>query len=482
MTEDIQAPVSRDLKVLYDRYGLKLAVTRDWLQAYLVYIPEVPGESQAQDRVNVLSEKFLGELLQERGIVYGLQREALASFVAHPSYHTQVMIAQGLPAVPGEDAKIEIVYDKRDHASAPRQLEGGKVDLKDLDLTLNVRKGDLLARKKPATEGTPGRKVTGDDIPAKRGKDRNLPAGRNTEVSGDGLELRAAIDGTVSRVANKISVVEVYTIRGDVDYSTGNISFVGTVEVGGSVLSGFRVEAKGDITIRGVVEGARIASGGNVTIRGGIQGAEKAEIEAEGSIEAKFVNSARLKAGESIRISGPVMHSVLEAGEKIELLGRGGILNSGMARATRAIEAESVGTEMGVPTTVEVGVDPTVARRMASVETEIKKVRQNIEKLNQAIATLNALKESQGSLPPEREKMLLDSIKTRYALMASGKQLDEERRDLEDKMKQSRQGYIQVRGTLFPGVTIKIGDSTSKVDHEMKHVTLRRGEEGITAT
>ena len=120
MAEEIHSQAKLDLKVLYDRYGLKLAVTRDWVQAYLAYVPQVPGESQPQDNLNVLSQEFVREVLAERKIVFGLQEKAIASFLADPPHDTKVLIAQGIPAVPGEDAKIELVYDKRDGGPSPQ--------------------------------------------------------------------------------------------------------------------------------------------------------------------------------------------------------------------------------------------------------------------------------------------------------------------------------------------------------------------------
>ena len=61
-----------------------------------------------------------------------------------------------------------------------------------------------------------------------------------------------------------------FEVDGDVDVSIGNISFVGSIIVRGTIRSGFKVEAEGDIEVWGNVEAATVQSQGNVIIRGNI--------------------------------------------------------------------------------------------------------------------------------------------------------------------------------------------------------------------
>jgi len=461
------------LKVLYDRYGLTLGVTRDWLYAYVRYNPSGTGDTTSQENIDVLSEAFLKGLLTEHAIVFGVKDDAIQAFLADPPVNQDVLIAAGIEPQNGEDAKIEFLHEAQPSDGTPKLKAGGKVDHKDLNLNINVMQGEVLVRKVSATPGKPGKKVTGEEIPPKPGKDRHFPSGRNTSLSEDGLELQASVDGAISRTATNLSVVELFTVKADVDYSTGNINFVGSVDVMGSVLSGFRVEAKGDVTVIGVVEGAEVVAGGNVNLRRGVQGTEKAQIQAGGSIGAKFVNSAGLRAGEDIRIEGPVMHSNLQAGGKIELVGKNGVLAGGKTRATTSVEAEVIGSEAGVATVVQVGINPEMAERFREVIEQLEEARKTIPKLNKAIQTLNALKKASGKLPPDREKMLLDSIKTRYVLMGQVKQLEAEEKSIQEEIRQLKAGYVKVRRVVYPRVIIKIRNQVLRVDEEMKSPYFR---------
>ena len=90
------------------------------------------------------------------------------------------------------------------------------------------------------------------EIPAKSGKSVPLPKGRNTEITEDGDTLIASMPGHVEFSGSTFQVKPVLDIDGDVDFSTGNIKFVGDVNIKGDVLSGFTVRSAGNIQVGGV--------------------------------------------------------------------------------------------------------------------------------------------------------------------------------------------------------------------------------------
>ena len=67
-------------------------------------------------------------------------------------------------------------------------------------------------------------------------------------------------------------------IDGNVDYAVGSINYVGDVHVHGDVLSGFSIQAMGDITVDGVVEACTIEAGGDLVVAKGIAGSDQAII------------------------------------------------------------------------------------------------------------------------------------------------------------------------------------------------------------
>jgi uncharacterized protein (DUF342 family) len=129
----------------------------------------------------------------------------------------------------------------------PHVAEDGKVNLFDLDLVRNVEVGALLATRTLPTAGEPGITVFGTSIPARPGRVVAVRAGEGVRLADDGLQVFAAMAGHAALVGNLVSVSPIYSIRGDVGPATGNIEFVGSVSVTGSVDAGYRVKAGGDV-------------------------------------------------------------------------------------------------------------------------------------------------------------------------------------------------------------------------------------------
>ena len=68
----------------------------------------------------------------------------------------------------------------------------------------------------------------------------------------------------------------------NVDNSVGNIYFDGTVIVRKNVLNGFKVIAKGDVQVNGIIEGGYVENTGDVVVRQGIQGYNKLVVKVFG--------------------------------------------------------------------------------------------------------------------------------------------------------------------------------------------------------
>ena len=79
----------------------------------------------------------------------------------------------------------------------------------------------------------------------------------------------ADLDGQLVENNNKIIVDPTIEIKGDVDLSTGNIDFNGSVLIKGSVQAGFAVRADGDVEIRGTISGGNVEAK-NIIVFGGI--------------------------------------------------------------------------------------------------------------------------------------------------------------------------------------------------------------------
>ena len=251
--------------------------------------------------------------------------------------------------------------------------------ISELDLIENVRAGQKLVTLTPHTEGIPGKNVLGEDIPGKDGKKIALPKGKNVNVSEDELELYAAVDGEAKIIDGKVNVYSVYEVKHDVDNSTGNIRFNGKVVVMGNVLTGFVIEAEGDVEVYGVVEGALIKSGGSIILHRGIQGMNRGELYCDGDLVARFIENSKIDVKGNVQ-SDAIMHSQVTCGKKLEATGRKGLLVGGTFKVGEEINAKVVGSPMATVTEIEVGVSPDLRFKYEEIKNELIQITNNLDK------------------------------------------------------------------------------------------------------
>lgn len=199
----------------------------------------------------------------------------------------------------------------------PTEKADGSVDHYQLNYVQNVVEGQLIAEW---VEVSDEEAKTLDARFLSEGK--LFPAGRGCGIKRSSPDmLYAARDGFVLYLDGKITVRSALNVRRDVDYNTGNISFVSKLNIFGSVRAGFQVEAK-EVDIDGQIEGAKIKTLGDISCRGGVKGQGNALLEAGGDIKLEFCEYALIKARKNILIRGGLMHSRAYCGGRMAVGGR----------------------------------------------------------------------------------------------------------------------------------------------------------------
>ena len=295
----------------------------------------------------------------------------------------------GTAPVQGHDGKINYRFNT-DKKARPKLNEDGTVDFHKLNNISHVRKGDVLAVITPADKGTPGCNVFGVELRPDKVVKVNFNKGNNLAVSEDGLQLISMVDGYATLEGDKIFVSDVYDVPADVDNSTGDIEFNGSVVVHGNVRTGFCIKCGGNIEVYGVVEGADLDAGGDIILHRGVQGMSRCQIHAVGNLVSKFIESATVSVDGYINADS-ILNSQISAHGDIVVSGKGGSIIGGNVRSTTLIEASNIGTPMGVATSVEVGVDPTVQDRIKEIDAMIKDKTAEIEKLSQLVTVFRSL-------------------------------------------------------------------------------------------
>jgi len=447
--------------------NITIGMSQDKMTAYLQF--------HARDERFTCTRSELEELAKAHGVQFGLDMELLSKIASSPKhyFHNQTAIAHGELAQTGKDGYIRLLHDPNDNERRPAELEGGKVDFKEISQLKNVTRGQLIAEKIPAMEGIPGQLVTGEVLPARKGKEAYFKMGKNVVLNPEKTALYAAIDGLITLTdKSKLNVFPIYEVIGDVDYKIGNIDFVGTVVIRGNVLTGFRVKAAGDIRVIGGVEGAELLSDGSVEVTGGILAGNKGFIQAGKNVKSSFIQDGRVTAAEDIIVSQSIMHSHVRAGRSVICNGAKGLLVGGLIQAGELVSARTVGNTMSTATSIEVGVQPELRSELLELRQELKVAMDNLDKSEKALVLLDQMAAA-GKLTPDRLAM-------RVKLTATKRQTSEEitisrerMLEIEKSLDNTENAKVEAINIIYGGTKIVIGRNTRFIKDPTKRVSFK---------
>jgi len=447
-------------------YGedINVVVTGDELEASARLLEPEPNGGAT------LSLDSARQKLVEAGVVHGVDDAALTALVEAKVYGEPRVIAKATAPVDGEDGILIFHFSTDERTGRPREIGGGRVDYRSLDLYVPVTEGQLLVTRTIATEGEPGTSVKGNTIKQRPGKDVNMPRGKNIDVDAEKIEMKATCAGMVEFVNNAINVSSVYKINGDCDISVGNIDFEGSVLISGSVRSGNTVKATDGIQIGGSVEAATLIAGGNVEVKGGMQGSGKGMIEAGGSVSILFVERGNIIADGPVTVDVSI-HSRIETGSTLHALGKRGAIIGGRAGAAGDIVANYLGALSQTKTEVEVGFMPRKRARILELEKEMERLGMDSTKLTQLDTYLEKTKETM-----EKEmwdKLFRSGVENRRINEEDTAAVKTEMEALKHEMEHATDSKVHVFETAFEGSRVVIGSSAYKISDDISFASFR---------
>lgn len=472
MEKEIKHPSGRPVKIgewipnpEYDG-SMTVEITDDEMKAYVHFVPpRFCGRHMDVDDVI--------EALKRSGVVTGIKEQKIAEYLDRMDYSQPLLAAEGTPPRHGKDAYIDYKVRIDKSGIQLEEDEKGRVDFKDLDLLENVVVGQVLAVKVPAEEGVPGRTITNRIMPARSGKDIQIKYGKGTILSQDGTELTAEINGQVVYQNGKLSVEPVYVVKGDVSTETGNIVFLGSVIVSGSVQDNFVVKAAGNIEVKGTVQKANLEAEGDIIIRQGIMGREGAKIESTGgSIIAKFIQTANVLAEKDVIVAEGIVHSNVDAGNRIICNGRRARIVGGLIRAGEEVNSKYIGSDSFTKTTVRVGMNPKVLQQLNELEESKRSINEEFDRVRKDVTTLTVQKNNAGGyLPKDREELLGKLVAQKQKMEQRLNEINLSLEELKAYLTMLEQkGKVCVEKSIFPGVEIYIKDKRFNVKDPYSYV------------
>lgn len=420
---------------------------------------------------SVPTEEGIIEHLGQKGIIYGIDEEKLKnvldSMARGECPKGPVTIAEGIAPVDGENGIVEFLFDT-ETLLEPKINGDGIADFKNVNLIQTVSAGAELARLIPDSKGTPGKDITGRELPCKDGNPAELPVGTNTKISPEDKNvLIAEVDGNVRYNGTVVEVSEGFVIEGDVDYSSGNIKYEKSVMIGGDVKAGFKVECGGDLQVAGIVEDAEIRVEGNVLCKLGFLGQGKGLIEAKGDVNIGFARNVTIRSHGNVNIAKEAFNCNIFARKLITIDGEPISAVGGTLVARDSIVLRNVGNQSGIKTAVEVGTDFVLVKEIEKIEEKLTESNQNLTKVEKAVKRFMGLLKVKKKLP-EKDEVLYAKLKNAFKKFKIEIELLEKRKKaMSEKMYNFEKAYIKIERSAMPGTFFTVGKCHYLVSKEI---------------
>lgn len=462
-----------------------LETSNDKMQASMTLV--APWGGKQPDLPDILRS------LKEKGISMGLSRAKIESMLhklpqLKAGESVSGVIAIGKPAINGTHAQLERkVPLARERLLHPQEREDGTVDMRNLGSVVMVSVNDVLMQKIPATNGTRGYNVMGENIEPKIGKDLPLVAGEGTHLDPDDPNiLVASVAGQPVEANNGMQVDDVLQIK-EVNVGYGNVDFKGSVLITGDVCEGMQVRSSGDITVMGFVESALLEAEGDITVSKGVLGRQLAgdefstKLHAKGQISAQFVQYSELTCQKNILVTKQLLHSHSTSESKLivsDATGRRGDLIGGRAYAEKGIEAVTIGA------TADTKTEVLCAMNLETLKQHLKELEDGGRSLFVAKLDLEARLRR---LPPKEEwqndPAMVDQVKMMLAQkhrVEAELAREETEKDLLSKETEDyyTNYFIEAKKHIYSNVEIHIGSAIQRTqrEHGPCHVYHQHGE------
>ncbi|HYD00538.1 MAG TPA: FapA family protein [Phycisphaerales bacterium] len=348
-----------------------------------------------------------------------------------------------------------------DPAAAGARPASGDATNHYLSQIVTVSSGATVARVAQPTDGVDGRSVTGETIPAHAGRASAFRAGAGLSLRPDGSVVATA-DGVITVSGGVVAVSQVLEIKGCVDFSTGHIDFRGDVVVSDAVRDGFELRATGSVTVHGPVEGATIACAGNLVCPRGIASARRADVAVEGDADIAYLRNAIAVFKGDLTCRGELEHSTITVGRSLNCAS--GRVIGGTLWLTGSARIGTIGSPDWSPTTVRLGDLPLVAMELRTLSTEAARVQKAIITKEEAVRQLQTY--SGGSASSREELTLLQYELSELLRTAAAH--EKRRAELQQVMRQGRNGAVHVERVVHPRVRIQHGETAYEFAQELK--------------
>ena len=398
------------------------------------------------------------------------------------------IIARGAAPERGADGRIEILKEglqsHRDLEQETGENSAGKgrknnpaaetVDPRELNIIVNARRGDRIAKKIPPGRGKPGMDIFGREIPSVPGLWTAFHPGTGVKSVDNDTYLVATVSGKIHVEDGIISVFDEWEINGSVDISTGHINFYGRLlTIRGSVCGGFRVSVRGDLVIEGNVEDeATVNTRGDILVKGLVR-ARNTVITAGGKLRCSAVEYAAISAGSNIVVEDYLLDATCKAGGDVTINSGKGLIAGGRVLLGGSLTCRITGTAANVPTMIHAGFNPQIKEAHDRYVKDLEEYSGKRTELKRAFEKIDMLRRKHGTLPPETEALKNKIIKNLAIIEDAVAEKQRAVEEMEGQIGRLRSATIKIHQKAYPNSIIRIANASLVLKKEVEAVLFR---------
>ena len=336
------------------RSALDLEIAEDALQVQVRPILPLPPRG--------LNATVLHRYLKSCGILHGVERELLKSFISEwkAGEPGPWIAANGTPAVAGNSGGLE-------RLSPPARTGSDDVEL----LPLYVKQGDPLFQLIEETAGQGGVDVLGHPVaPPPSEAPPLLTAGKGISVE-DGV-WTARATGFLHADESELKIVK--TMLHSHCIGPGTYRWSSDAKISGSVAPETTIEVSGHLIIEGDVGlGVQLRAEGDIRVEGEIAGGGSTTIEAEGRVKVQYAEGTMITAGDDVVVIRGLTDCQCRVRGTLQAATEGCVIRGGTVEAIGGAEiADAVASGLH-PASIEVGHASWINEQMHEIECEIRR-------------------------------------------------------------------------------------------------------------
>jgi hypothetical protein len=145
----------------------------------------------------------------------------------------------------------------------------------------------------------------------------------------------------------------------------------------------------------------------------------------------------------------------------------------GTIKAAEGVEANEIGSDMGIATTIIIGKEPEGKKELLE---EQNVLTQNVKKIEKAIGIATP-EEVLKHTPPTKRKAVAQVIKAKMAAMSRIKDIEKIIEEIDEKCKEANKATVNVHKSLHPGTKVFIAGTSFSPTKEISACKLKYDKE-----